>query len=112
MIFSSPRAESTFGKGNIQHGNVIFPDTNGNFKAQMFSSNLFSPIELFQCDIFRDEISLIGKAQGGKNQVELKLPALLPLVRTVVIEFRMSYREVFNHGQFNETTMHCRYMKR
>ena len=92
--------------------NVIFSENNGNFKTQMFSSNLFSPIELFQCDIFRDEISLIGKAPGGKNQVELELPALLPLVRTVVREFRMSYREVFNHSQFNETTMHCRYMKR
>ena len=92
--------------------NVIFPETNGNFKAQMFSSNLFSPVELFHSDIFCDEISLIGEAQGGKNQVELELPALLPLVRTVVIEFRMSYREVFNQSQFNEMRMHCRYMKR
>ena len=94
--------------------NVIFSENNGNFKTQMFSSNLFPPIELFHRDIFRDEISLIGEAQGGKNQVELELPALLPLVRTVVIEFRMSYtyREVFNHSQFNEMRIHCRYMKR
>ena len=92
--------------------NVIFSENNGNIKTQMFSSNLFSPIELFHRDIFRDEISLIGEAQGGKNQVELELPALLPLVRTVVIEFRMSYREVFNHSQSNELGMHCRYMKR
>ena len=94
--------------------NVIFSENNGNFKTQMFSSNLFSPIELFHRDIFRDEISLIGEAQGGKNQVELELPALLPLVRTVVIEIRMShtYREVFNHSQFNEMRIHCRYMKR
>ena len=106
------RAESTFDKGNIQHEKRNHFREQWDLKTQKFSRNLFSPIELFQCDIFRDEISLIGKAQGGKNQVELKLPALLPLVRTVVIEFRMSYREVFNHGQFNETTMHCRYMKR
>ena len=90
----------TRGKFNMR--NVFFSENNGNFKTQMFSSNLFSPIELFHSDIFRDEISLIGEAQGGKNQVELELPALLPLVRTVVIEFRMSYRELFNHSQLHE----------
>ena len=82
--------------------NVIFSGEQRDFQTQKFSSNLFSPIELFQCDIFRDEISLIGEAQGRKNQVELELPALLPLVRTVVIEFRMSYRELFNHSQLTE----------
>ena len=74
----------------------------------MLSRNLFSSIELFHCDIFRDEISLIGEAQGGKNQVELELPALLPLVRTVVIEFRMSYRELFNHSQLTEMEIHMK----
>ena len=98
--------------GNIQHEKRNFFREQWEIQTQMFSSNLFSPIELFHRDIFRDEISLIGEAQGGKNQVELELPALLPLVRTVVIEFRMSYREVFNHSQSNELGMHCRYMKR
>ena len=82
--------------------NVIFSGEQRDFQTQKFSSNLFSPIELFHCHIFRDKISLIGEAQGGKNQVELELPALLPLVRTEVIEFRMSYRDVFNHSQFYE----------
>jgi len=50
----------------------------------LLSRILFSSIELFHCDIFRDKISLIGEAQGGKNQVKLELPALLPLVRTAV----------------------------
>ena len=100
--------------GNIQHEKRNFFREQWEIQTQMFSSNLFSPIELFHRDIFRDEISLIGEAQGGKNQVELELPAFLPLVRTVVIEIRMShtYREVFNHSQFNEMRIHCRYMKR
>ena len=74
------RTESTFEKGNIQHEKRNFFREQCEIQTQMFSSNLFSPIELFHRDIFRDEISLIGEAQGGKNQVELELPALLPLV--------------------------------
>ena len=42
---------------------------------------LFSPIEFFHGHIFCDEISLIGETRGGKNQVKLELPPLLPLVR-------------------------------
>ena len=42
--------------------NVIISENNGIFKTQKFSRNLFSPIELFHFDIFRDEISLIGEA--------------------------------------------------
>ena len=45
---------------------------------------LFSPIEFFHCDIFGDEVSLIGEARWGKNQVKLELPALLPLVRAEI----------------------------